>query len=181
MRYFLAALLCALALLAAPVHATAPSSAAIPAALALTERSADMAYCAPADVTGKYETRTLAQRTGDASGQAVDAAKLQEAIDDFAAKHIDPAVRACYGDHAFGLTEPTLNAINAEGAYLELARRRPGGMDDGERRDLDRLLRQLTQIATCKLELSTGAVQQPETPVPADVWTSRERYFGRRT
>lgn len=140
-----------------------------------------VAYCTTLDVEESYDSRALAQRTGDASGQVVDAGKLQAAIDGFASK-MDPYVRARYSGVGFGQAEPTLRAINVEGAWLELAKRKPSGLSQDDREQRADLMRQLRDIASGSAELAVPAGADPsESHVDPDrAWRSNPRHFGRR-
>lgn len=138
-----------------------------------------MAYCTIADVQDTYDARTLAQRTGDATGQTINTERLTDAVDDAAAM-MEPHVRERYADHEFGVTEPYLNAINCELAYVMLARRKPGGMSDADRADLKRIQGQLRDIASGAVALDVGEPDETgDTLYPADLWRSSPRLFGR--
>ncbi len=140
-----------------------------------------MPYCTPADVEAKYDAAVLAQRTGDPRGLAIDQGKLAVAVADFASV-MAPYVRERYGATAFGVAEPTLVAINVEGAYVELAKRRPTGLSDGDRADRLALIDQLKGIAAGRvaLLLPPGSGEALPSIAVADSFRGNPREFGRR-
>jgi phage gp36-like protein len=157
------------------------TSAAVPAATA-APTSAKMAYCTPADVAETYDAKTLAQRTGDPTGVTVDADKLESAVDGFASI-MAPYVRGRYPAVDFGQAEPTLKTINVEGAWLDLAKRKPLGLSKDERDQRADLLRQLRDIAGGGLALTLPDAVDPDVGSidPATAFRSNPRQFGRRT
>lgn len=150
--------------------------------LAALVAPAAMAYCTPGAVEERYDAGTLARLTGDPSGQAIDGDVLAGAVRDFGAV-MAPYVRARYPGVDFGPDEPTLAAINAEGALLQLGLRRPLGQTKDEREASAALLRRLTQIAdgTVALALPPDAAPNAGFIDPDTAWRSNPRQFGRRT
>lgn len=158
------------------------AGAAPPADAAPTD--ADMAFCTLADVTAKYPARTLAQRLGDAAGVVIDDGKLQDDINAFAAV-MAPYVRERYGDTDFGTAEPTLNAMNVEGAFLETGKRKPLGLTDQERSDLKDLMQRVRDIARGHVALVLPAAEEDQDAAAqlsaeGQFWAP-ERLFGRST
>ena len=141
-----------------------------------------VSFCTPADVEARFDGTALAQRTGDPTGQALDQTKLTAAVDDFAAL-MAPYVAGRYPGVDFGTAEPTLNAINTEGAYIELGKRKPLGLTDGERQDRRALFRQLEQIAAGHASLVVPETADPDAGFVDvdDAWRANPRLMGRRT
>lgn len=178
MRFVVFAVLAVLALVFTAGLAYAESP---PDASAVAASAPAMPYCSAADVEAKYDAFQIAQRTGDPTGAAIDAGKLNAAVVDFS-DLMAPYVRTAYPDVAFGTAEPTLNAIATEGSYLELAKRRPLGMSATEREDYQALFRRLIEIATGRMTLVVPVGQVDPLPAieTADAWRSNARQFGRR-
>lgn len=138
---------------------------------------ADQTYCSQADLTGRKGTQRIAELTGDGSGQAVDSAKVTEAIEEFAGK-INAAVRRQYQALPFDETNDLLNGLNIEGAYLLLVRDSDRGWTDADRKDWEMLKAEVRDIADGRSELRI------ETDVEADAMTegyfsSNKQVFGR--
>ena len=141
-----------------------------------------MAFCTAADVEATYDARPLAQLTGDPAGVQVDAEALDVAVDAFATV-IAPYVRERYGDTDFGVAEPTLNAMNVEGAYLELQKRKALGLSAEQRQDYAHLLSRLRDVAAGRMSLvmpGDADAQDPAAELSAEgqFWAP-QRQFGR--
>lgn len=161
------------ALLALLLAALAPPADAAPDSMD--------AYCTTADVEDAYDTTALAQRTGDRTGQTIDQNALQSAIDRWASA-MRPYVMQSYPGVAFGTGEATLREINVEGAYLELAKTRPLGLSDDDRKDRLLLIDRLKSIAAGRsaLVLPLGVVLMTPTVDLASSFRANPRRFGRR-
>lgn len=169
--------LCALALFALVAMPTlaAPADHSDPA----------MAYCAASDLTDRYTEPTIAELTGDASGQIVNQDRVEDAIDD-AATEIEAAVVTQYGESLVERELPYLRKLNAEGAYLMLRQRQVeslGEKDSSHREDLARWDRKLDRIADGTLKLLSADALAEDTngdgvPGPRITFRSRERLFG---
>lgn len=111
-----------------------------------------MAYCTPDDVEEAYTTQTIAELTGDAQGQSVDTEKVQRAIDTYGA-HMEMHLRMQHPDNPFDIDNQYLNALNVEGAYIELQKKTPGGLDEQLQRAEKRLDDILMRIAAGQMQI----------------------------
>lgn len=103
-----------------------------------------MPYCTAQDVEDAYGTDLIARLTGDASGQAVDTARVDVVVQTYAG-YIDQHVQMQYDlpvDDANGF----LKGINIEGAFIALQKQSESGADEDLRaseRRLDRILQSI--------------------------------------
>jgi phage gp36-like protein len=165
----------ALAATATTLPACAPPTAES-GALAPTAMPTSPAYCTAADVETHYNLQTLAELTGDASGQAIDSAVVEAAITSYGGV-IHGYVSGRYPDIS---DDPTLRALNVEGAYLTLCRRRYGGLSEGELGQLRMLRQQLVDIANGTATLQSQP-DEGETPAldPDALFRANPRLYGR--
>lgn len=134
------------------------------------------AYCTASDVEDQYNAATLAELTGDASGEAIDAGIVTQAIESYG------GIMRGYvlGRYPDVTDDPTLRSLNVEGAYLTLCRRRYGGLSDGEIGQMKMLRQQLVDLSNGVVTLETDAAEG-ETPAldVESLFVSNPRLYGR--
>jgi phage gp36-like protein len=137
-------------------------------------------YATIDDVTARYDERLVAQLTGSGRGDAIDAVKLQVALDD-ACNEVDDFLAARY---PLPLTDvpPSLKGIVCDIAIYKLHALRPQGDTDPSRDRYKDALKRLERLAARK-ETLAGAPAAPSVrrsgPDPLFTDELLDRYSGR--
>lgn len=146
------------------------------------DAASPMSYCTLEDLTGAYGEKRVAQLTGDPNGTTVDADTAEASIAN-AAREIETAVIAQYGESLAEAGIAYLKQLNVEGAFLALQAKTAGGLGDRDatgRLDLKRWDERVDAIASGERRLrpepdeDEDGVQDTTT-----TFTSKPRLFGR--
>lgn len=138
-----------------------------------------MSYCTQADLESRKSTKSIAELTGDADGETVDAAKVTRVIEDFA-ERMNNAIRVKYPALPFDSTNKFLNGLNVEGAYLLLEKDSYDGWTEENLSSWKLILADLNAIASGKIDLKTETADEEDDHVEG-TFSTRPRIFGRNS
>lgn len=136
-----------------------------------------MGYCTQQDLEDRKSTRVIAELSGDPDGATVDAGKVNQAIEDFAAR-VDNALRVHYPDLPFDSDNKYLNRLNVDGAYLLLEKDTENGWSEDQRDDWKLLNQDLEMIAQGKIDLKSETEEEIEA---RGTFQTNPRLFGRNS
>lgn len=130
-------------------------------------------YCSQADIENRYRTDKLAELTGDAEGQTVNAVEVEKAIMDYAST-MNAYLRLRFSDLNELVGHPLLNAMNVEGAWLKLKSWQPQGLSEEDKLAWDRLKKQLEWVSQGSLFLNAEQMESEK-----GKFSANPRLFGR--